>query len=168
MRVALTGHRPERLGLPENEADDAWEKIEEWIVKQLFKMYEVCYLERENLDTYCGMASGSEFAFGKVAMLVKVYEIIPLRLHCVLPCKDYNSSHALYDDMKKYADEWIELSDEFYKGCENARDQYMVDHCDVLLAIWDGKKSGGVWSTICKAQKAGKQIVYCPKEVLEG
>ncbi len=44
----------------------------------------------------------------------------------------------------------------------------MVDHCDVLLAIWDGKKSGGVWSTIRKAQKAGKQIVYCPKEVLEG
>ena len=88
MRVALTGHRPERLGLPENEADDVWEKIEEWIVKQLFKMYEVCYLERENLDTYCGMASGSDFAFGTVAMLVKVYEIIPLRLHCVLPCKD--------------------------------------------------------------------------------
>ena len=27
MRVALTGHRPKRLGLPENEADDAWEKI---------------------------------------------------------------------------------------------------------------------------------------------
>lgn len=100
MKVALTGHRPKRLGLPENEADDAWEKIEEWIVKQLFKMYEVCYLERENLDTYCGMASGSDFAFGTVAMLVKVYEIIPLRLHCVLPCKDYNSSHALYDDMK--------------------------------------------------------------------
>lgn len=47
MRVALTGHRAERLGLPENEADDAWEKIEEWIVKQLFKMNEVCYLERE-------------------------------------------------------------------------------------------------------------------------
>ena len=81
MRVALTGHRPERLGLPENEADDVWEKIEEWIVKQLFKMYEVCYLERENLDTYCGMASGSDFAFGTVAMLVKVYEIIPLRLN---------------------------------------------------------------------------------------
>ena len=114
MRVALTGHKPKRLGLPENEADDAWEKIEEWIVKQLFKMNEVCYLERENLDIYCGMASGSDFAFGTVAMLVKVYEIIPLRLHCVLPCKDYNSSHALYDDMKKYADEWIELSDEFY------------------------------------------------------
>lgn len=43
----------------------------------------------------------------------------------------------------------------------------MVDHCDILLAVWDGIKSGGVWSTIRKAQKAGKQIIYCPKEVLE-
>lgn len=43
----------------------------------------------------------------------------------------------------------------------------MVDHCDVLLAVWDGIKSGGVWATIRKAQKAEKQIIYCPKEVLE-
>ena len=27
----------------------------------------------------------------------------------------------------------------------------------------DGNKSGGVWSTIRKAQKAGTQIIYCPK-----
>ena len=66
------------------------------------------------------------------------------------------------------ASEWIELSDEFYKGCDNVRDQYMVDHCDVLLAVWDGIKSGGVWSTIRKAQKAGKKIIYCPKEILKG
>ena len=32
----------------------------------------------------------------------------------------------------------------------------------------DGNKSGGVWSTIRKAQKAGKKIIYCPKEILEG
>ena len=101
MRVALIGDRPERLGLPEDEADDAWEKIEGWIIEQLFKMIEVCYLNRENLDIYCGMDSGSDFVFGAVAMLVKVNEIIPLRLHCVLPCKDYNSSHALYDYIKK-------------------------------------------------------------------
>ena len=103
MRVALTGHRPQRLGLPDDETSDEWR---------------------------------------------------------------YITSHKLYNSIKEQADEWIELSDEFYKGCDNVRDQYMVDHCDVLLAIWDGNKSGGVWSTIRKAQKAGKQIIYCPKEIL--
>ena len=167
MKVALTGHRPQRLGLPEDESDIAWKKIEEWIIEQLFKMNEVSYLNGKNLEVYCGMASGSDFVFGIVAALAKVNRIIPLVLHCVLPCKNYNSSHPFYKDMKKYADEWVELSDEFYKGCDNVRDQYMVDHCDVLLAIWDGNKSGGVWFTIRKAQKAGKEIVFCPKEVLE-
>lgn len=32
MKVALTGHRPQRLGLPEDELDDKWEKIRDWIV----------------------------------------------------------------------------------------------------------------------------------------
>lgn len=47
MRVALTGHRPQRLGLPEDESDIAWKKIEEWIIEQLFKMNEVSYLNEK-------------------------------------------------------------------------------------------------------------------------
>ena len=114
------------------------------------------------------MATGSDIALALTTIYARnVEKINNLKLHCVLPCKDYNSSHPYYKEIKNISDEWIELADEFYKGCDNARDQYMVDHCDVLLAIWDGIKSGGVWSTIRKAQKAGKQIIYCPKEVLE-
>ena len=96
-----------------------------------------------------------------------MHYIDSIKLHCILPCKDYNSSHKYYKFLKLKATEWVELSDKFYKGCDNVRDQYIVDKCDVLLAIWDGNKSGGVWSTIRKAQKAGKRIIYCPKEVLE-
>lgn len=124
MRIALTGHRPQRLGLPDDETDEKWIPI--------------------------------------------MHYINSIKLHCILPCKNYNSSHKYYKFLKLKASEWIELSDEFYKGCDNVRDQYMVDHCDVLLAVWDGIKSGGVWSTIRKAQKAGKKIIYCPKEILEG
>ena len=111
------------------------------------------------------MADGCDIAFALAAIQIKKYGY-HLNLHCVLPCKGYQSLHCLYDYIKNRADEWIELSDEFYKGCDNARDQYMVGHCDVLLAIWDGNKSGGVWSTIRKAQKVGKTIIYCPKELI--
>lgn len=68
MRVALTGHRPQRLGLPDDETDEKWIPIQHWIIDEL-----------------------SNFI-----------------------------------------------------------------------------KTGGVWSTIRKAQKAGKKIIYCPKEILEG
>ena len=164
MRVALTGHRPQRLGLPDDETADGWEYIAGWLSQQIIKITEVSLLEGEKVDLYCGMASGCDITFGLVSAILK--ERLDCKLHCILPCKNYNSSHKLYNSIKEQSDEWIELSDEFYKGCDNARDQYMVDHCDILLAIWDGNKSGGVWSTIRKAQKAGKQIIYCPKEIL--
>lgn len=165
MRVALTGHRPQRLGLPDDETSDKWKYITGWLSQQIIKIAEVSLIEDETVDLYCGMASGCDIAFGLVGTIFK--EGLDCKLYCILPCKNYNSSHKLYSLIKEHADEWVELSDEFYKGCDNVRDQYMVDHCDVLLAIWDGNKSGGVWSTIRKAQKAGKKIIYCPKEILE-
>lgn len=164
MRVALTGHRPQRLGLPDDETSIEWDNIVCWVGKQIIKINESNFIKDEDVDLYCGMASGCDIVFGLVGSIFKYG--MKNKLHCVLPCKEYNSDHKLYKKIKEAADEWIELSDEFYKGCDNARDQYMVDHCDILLAIWDGNKSGGVWSTIRKAQKAGKQIIYCPKEIL--
>lgn len=167
MKVALTGHRPQRLGLPEDELDIKWSKIGHWIMNQIL----------DASDVYCGMANGSDILIGLNACVIKEsYRSISeefeknrnLKLHCILPCRDYNSSNKYYSKLRNEADEWIELSDEFYKGCDNVRDQYMVDYCDILLAIWDGNKSGGVWSTIRKAQKAGKKIIYCPKEILSG
>lgn len=162
MIVALTGHRPQRLEMSDDELDNKWEEIREWIVKNLIQMRQTTMLEYDELHVYCGMATGSDILFGMTSVFLKAADIIPLKLHCILPCKNYNSSHKYYKDIKLLADEWIELADEFYKGCDNVRDQYMVDHCDVLLAVWDGIKSGGVWSTIRKAQKARKTIIYCP------
>lgn len=158
MKVALTGHRPQRLGLSEDETSKDWEPIRKWLEMAL---YGLRYYKQE-LHVYSGMADGSDFLFAELGMCLK-----DVKLHCILPCKNYNSSHKWYEEIRSKADEWVELSDKFYRGCDNVRDQYLVDHCDVLLVIWDGNKSGGVWSTIRKAQKAGKRIIYCPKEVLE-
>ena len=40
------------------------------------------------------------------------------------------------------------------------RNRYMVDKSDIILAIWNGEKSGGTWNTIEYAQKKGKKIIY--------
>lgn len=164
MRVALTGHRPQRLGLSEDEMDESWNKIDCWLCQQIIKMLEYTILNGEHLDLYCGMASGCDIKFGLIASALPISDT---HIHFVLPCKNYNSSHKYFNMLKENASEWIELSEEFYKGCDNVRDQYMVDNCDVLLAVWDGNKSGGVWSTIRKAQKKNKEIIYCPVELLK-
>ena len=163
MNVALTGHRPERLGFSElsNPIDDNWRRIIDWCKEKLFEL--------NTTDIYFGMANGSDIAFGIAASEINNSNINQneIKIHGILPCKNYNHTDEYYDYLKNSSYEWLELSEYFYKGCDNARDQYMVDHCDVLLAIWDGNKSGGVWSTIRKAQKAGKQIIYIPKELLK-
>lgn len=166
MRMALTGHRPERLGYSELDfyTNAEWRKIINWLKEKI--------LELEVTDAYCGMASGCDIAYGIAVLELNneawVYKIDRpnIKLHCILPCKNYNDKIRWHKILKSSADEWIELSDEFYKGCDNVRDQYMVDHSDKLFAIWDGNKSGGVWSTIRKAQKKGIDIIYYPKEML--
>ena len=156
--AALTGHRPERLGY----SDKTYNTID-WIkiiggLKYSIRMNKIT-------DIYCGMADGCDIAYGIAALSLKD-ENYPVKIHCILPCKNYNSSNYWYKQLKESADEWIELSDDFYKGCDNVHDQYMVDHSDKLFAIWDGNKSGGVWSTIRKAQKKGIDIIFYPKEEL--
>lgn len=159
MKIALTGHRPDRLGYPELDfyVSSEWRKIINWLKDKI--------IEENVTDVYCGMATGCDIAYGIAAIELK-NEMVPVKLHCVLPCKNYNSKIAWHKILKAGADEWIELADEFYKGCDNVRDQYMVDHSDKIFAIWDGNKTGGVWSTIRKAQKKELDIIYYPKEEL--
>ena len=38
------------------------------------------------------------------------------------------------------------------------RNDYMVDHSDLVLAIWNGEQSGGTWHTIQYAKAKGKQV----------
>lgn len=167
MRMALTGHRPERLGYPDLcfETTSEWRKIINWLKEKM--------LELGITDAYCGMASGCDIAYGIAVIelnneaLVHKINRPDIKLHCILPCKNYNSSNTIwYRVLRDEACEWVELADEFYKGCDNVRDQYMVDHSDMIFAIWDGNKTGGVWSTIRKAEKKGIDVIYYPKDKL--
>ena len=166
MKVALTGHRPERLGYPnlDFETSPEWRKIINWLKEKI--------LELGITDAYCGMASGCDIAYG-IAVLefnneTWVYKLNrpKVNLHCILPCKNYNCTVTWFRALKEGADEWAELSDEFYKGCDNIRDQYMIDHSDKLIAIYDGNPWGGVNSTIQRAKRKRMEIIYYPKEEL--
>lgn len=157
LRMALTGHRPERLNYSQYLDTDDWRRMIDWLKEQI-KTLGVT-------DAYCGMADGGDCAYA-VAIIELKKENYPIKLHCVLPCDNYNNSHYLYGHFKKNADTWTSLSKEYYKGCDDVRDQYMVDNSDKLFAVYDGIKVGGVYSTIRRAQKKKLDIIYYPKEYL--
>ena len=157
MILALTGHREQRLNLPTDVSAEEWKPIRKWIKEQIL-------LINPN-EVFTGMASGSDMAIGYVVAQMKDtgYDI---KLSCILPCKGYGTRNPNYEFIINHANDIIEMHGEWIKGCDNDRDDYMASNCDILLAVYDRTPTGGVYSTINKAKKQHKQIIYCPTEIL--
>lgn len=148
MKVAVTGHRPPRLKGKE-------QIISQWIYDKL--------LELNNKDkiiaAYNGMAAGADqlFALQCIKLGIPVY--------CVFP---YNRKKYHPDELYiiERAAGSIALQDEYSRDSYYKRDCFMVDNCDVLIAIWDGIPQGGTYITIDYARKQGKPIIYLPQGIL--
>lgn len=139
MRIAVTGHRPERL-------KDQQEEVKKWLSEQLNKY--------DCTEAISGMAQGADQIFAQAA----IEKNIPLI--CCYPYRK-NFFHQEEQKILNKAED-IKFISEAYTGNRVYwfRDKYMVDNCDLLLAVWDGIKAGGTWLTINYAQKIGKPIIY--------
>ena len=152
MKIAITGHRPERLNGHEQE-------IRDWIDEFLLK--------NEVTVMYNGMADGVDQICAKSAVKNRIPLIIcyPYPLIICYPYKRI-SFNPLEESLMDNAEEINFISKEYSKQSYYIRDKYMVDHCDILLAVWDGKKVGGTWLTVKYAQSIGKEIIFFPQSVL--
>ncbi len=162
MKIALTGHRPQRL-FGHNLANEQWQRISEWIKKVL--------MENECTVAFSGMASGSDMLYALAVKEIKENGI-DIDLKLVFPCDGYGSRSK----DKRYltwrqqiidaSDERIFIHDQWCNTADDDRDKYMVDNCDKLIAIFDGIEAGGVFKTINYAKSLGKEIIYCPSELV--
>lgn len=140
MKIALTGHRPNRLQKQES-------YIEHWIKATLEEFNDI-------EEVYCGMAQGADQIFAEVAIGMNIPVI------CCYPYrrkKFHPNEQAIIDKAKE-----VRFICEKYTNSSVywVRDKYMVDNCDVLLAVFDGKEVGGTWLTVDYARKIGKPVLY--------
>lgn len=148
MKIMITGHRPPRLKGQE-------QKVKEWVSAVVAEL-----AKKEKIEAaYCGMAQGADQIFFRVvaALFIPIY--------CCYPWKkkdmDFIEEACLagIDGNPPYTRVW--LYDKYPGKCGYIeRDRYMVDHSDVVLAVWDGVEQGGTWDTIEYARSKGKQIIY--------
>ena len=165
MKIAFTGHRPESL--PFKEGDDAYERFERLLCKEIGLHIQNGY------DTfYCGLARGADIICGKIILFEKLSGASNLTLICVKPFFDHGKNWGFkwkYDHQTliNRADkvECIDLS--YRRGSYHARNRYMVDHCDMLFAIYDGRPKGGTAYTVEYARRKGKKIVILDPQTLE-
>lgn len=139
MRVALTGHRPQRLIGREKE-------IRKWIEEQLRDLAPTTVIS--------GMAQGAD----QMIAMESLSQNIPLL--CAWPYRRDNFHPTEEYIMENAHNVWV--GEDYSKDCFWIRDKWMVDHCDVLLVVWDGKPKGGSYITMKYAEEQGKEMRIFP------
>lgn len=141
MRVAITGHRPKRLSVPE-------ESIYQWVTEKL--------KELKCTEAISGMALGTDIIFAKAAMDLGV----PLKCYFPYKKKKYSKDEKLISD---YADDVKYFSESYRNRCYFDRDRALVDDCDILLAVFDNNGFwGGTAYTVQYALNSNKPIIFYP------
>lgn len=149
MKIAVTGHRPQRLNGQEA-------IVGQWLYDEINKLQKT-----EKITTaYNGMAAGADqiFALQCLKLNIPVYCVFPYNRKKYHPDEKYIIERAAGS---------IALQDEYSRDSYYKRDCYMVDNCDILFAVWDGIPSGGTYLTIEYAKKQNKPIIYLPQEILK-
>ena len=166
MNVAITGHRPDKLGYDYNVKFKYYSKLYLWIYEEIeAALLSLGMKEGKINNLISGMAIGVDMIFATAAMRLEI------PLVAAIPFKGQESR-------------WNKESKEFYNKIINnplttvitvstgsyeawkmqRRNEWMVDNCDVLIAVWDGS-SGGTANCVKYAQKMKKKIIYInPKD----
>lgn len=140
--IAVTGHRPDRLGEPLKVQRGIHSALVELGVEQLIQ----------------GMADGADLLSAQVAnnLGVSVIGVSPWRGHSLsvknkmlyAEIADNLYDHVVLEDSMQFPGNWAYWN----------RNKYMVDRADIVLAIWDGKPGGGTAGTVAYAVKTGKPV----------
>lgn len=142
--IAGTGHRPQHIA--GHSAQDLFDLARGWL--SLHPVREVI----------SGLALGWDTAIGLAALN------LGLPLIAAVPCADqprfWRPTQVLtWKHLKDRASETHILSQAYSPTCMQFRNQFMVNRADAVLALWNGKQSGGTYNCIRYAQSLGKPVI---------
>lgn len=162
-RVAITGHRPNKLG---NDYDLSSKLLDQILPNKISEIIysHTSYKPDWDLDTeiifISGMALGVDQMFAKLAVRLG-YKYV-----AAIPCKDQDikwpeKSKHRYHQMLSYrhCTAYYVSNLPYDNYCMQRRNQWMVDNCDLLIAVYDGSP-GGTKNCINYALSVGKKIEY--------
>ncbi len=117
------------------------------------------------VDRFCaGGALGFDTLAAEVLLTLRDDAGLPLTLEIAVPCADQDARWAQakreeYRKILSMADYVTVLSEQYYSGCMQARNRYMVDNARRLIAFYDpSKTTGGTAMTVDYARKRGRSI----------
>jgi uncharacterized phage-like protein YoqJ len=142
---AFTGHRSRNDEIP-------YELLEKCIIN---------LIERGVEFFYCGMARGFDIAAAEIVIKLKE-KFNNIKIIACVPCvgqEKYFSEgeQAEYEKVLISCDEVKVLSQNYYNGCMQQRDRFMVDNCKYLIAFLR-QQDGGTYYTFSYARSLDRAI----------
>ncbi len=153
----FTGYRPQKFPFDLVKGNREYTEFENLLTNTVL---DLC--DRGIVTFYTGMAMGFDIVAAETVLDIReCYGAV--RLVAAIPFSGQSSRFdetwkKRYERILRAADETVLLSDTYYKGCFENRNQFMVDNSDVVVTWFDGQK-GGTASTLYYAQKNEKEII---------
>ena len=148
MIIAFTGHRPEKLG-----GYNSQNPMQVWVFGQL----KDTLVRLAPTKCISGMALGVDQIAARVCSYLKIpwTAAIPfVGQEAIWPCE---SQQDYWDLIRKATDVMVCSSGGHSSEKYQIRDEWMVDHADLLVAVWDGTR-GGTGNTVKYAKLVKKPI----------
>ncbi len=106
----------------------------------------------------CGMAQGSDLIFAEIVAEIKQSRAV--QLEAVLPYASYLASDDPQFQQIIIECDTIHFAAEYYSsGCFAKRNRFMVDNSGLIIAVYDGRLSGGTYSTLVYASEKCRRVV---------
>ncbi len=158
-RVSFTGYRESKLPFFGRD-DPLLAEFKERLSDTILKL-----IGDGAREFYSGMALGAD-TYAAEAVLQAKERFPEISLIAVVPCSDQDklwngAQQQRYRELLAQCDRIITISPKYDKGCMHKRNRALVELCDILVAVYDGKP-GGTQYTVNYAKKIGRKIIELP------
>lgn len=148
--VAVTGHRPHKLGSEYNYIGPYTEFVREQLRNYLLTL--------KPIQAISGVAQGVDTIFALLSLELKIplLAAVPFKgQEAKWPKKAQELYFQILNDPLTSV---VYVSEPGYDSAKlQIRNEYMVDHCNLLLAVYDGTK-GGTYNCIQYARRQKRDI----------
>jgi len=169
MRVAFTGHRPDKLG--GYDLNSPYNLKLKGRIKDLVKKV-IGLSKHDSYEFYVGGALGVDTIAFDICRELKeeLEEEVKIRAVLCIPFEGFEGfwRQESKDKLKEcidVADDFVivNLLEDYYtsniKYTYQKRNEFMVDHCDLLIAVYDGHSSGGTKNCVDYAKRIERRIL---------
>ena len=155
---AFTGHRPKSFPWKYDENARDCILLKEALVTQIITL-----VNNGVTDFLSGMAQGVDLWSSQIVLDLQKKNPA-LNLICVLPCEDQEVKwpapmQEQYHSILGQANDVVYVGRAYNRECMLKRNHYLVDHADVLLAVYNGTWRSGTGATVRYAQKSKRNII---------